>query len=262
MRIEEVIPVFQPIRGLQHADSAWEMLARLPDGAGLVSAFPLIEQLERRGDCYLLDQLQLQRAIEHLARYPDTRLFLNIFPSSLLHGATWDLFADRLSLLDDPSRLVIELTERDPGLLEAAPFARLLADNYGVRIALDDFGSGSSGMAALLGTPFDFVKIDAHFYRQLISDDGQAACFIAKMNELCKYRASEVRTILEGVESAEWLPRIHTLGIDYVQGFAVGRPGCVPVSPAPSEADRLIAELVGTSPSSFLGAFPFPFSVR
>lgn len=241
MNISDVIPVFQPIHHLASDEIAWEMLARIPSTpGGLESAFPLIEMLESRGECYLLDQAQLGRAIDHLERYPKETIFINIFPSSLLHKSTWALFAEHLESLKNPNRLIIELTERDPGLLEAVPFARLLADDFGIRLALDDFGSGASGMSVLLSAPFDFVKIDAHFYHQLIKNNTNAGQFISVMNQLCKSGQHASHTILEGVEDMDWVHRIRDLGFDYAQGFALGRPQEIPIQYPTGPIDPLI----------------------
>jgi EAL domain-containing protein (putative c-di-GMP-specific phosphodiesterase class I) len=101
----------------------------------------------------------------------------------------------------------------------------------GCRFALDDFGVGMSSLTYLKRLPVDYVKIDGSFVRDMLSDktDWMTVEMINQISHLAGRR-----TIAEFVESPEILAALRTVGVDYVQGFAIARPA--PFRPGPSVA--------------------------
>ncbi len=93
----------------------------------------------------------------------------------------------------------------------------------GCRFAIDDFGDGWSSLAQLKHLPFDYVKVGSHFTKGML---GSAVDFavVKAVNEIA--HAMQSKTVIEAVESAEILAALRdpTLGIDYVQGYAIQRP--------------------------------------
>ena len=134
-----------------------------------------------------------------------------------------DVVRDALADADlAPGRLEIELTESIfLGDADAA-LARLRAiQRLGVRIALDDFGTGFSSLAYLRRFPFDTLKIDRTFVRELsVQDDAQA--IVGTIVQLAQ--AMRMRTVAEGVESADQLSQVTRLGCRQIQGFLIARP--------------------------------------
>jgi len=91
----------------------------------------------------------------------------------------------------------------------------------GVRFALDDFGSEYSSLSYLIRLPVDFVKIDKSFVQDL-GEDPRAATIVEAMISLAHSLGLEV--VGEGVESAEQLGTLGSMGCDLVQGFLLARP--------------------------------------
>jgi EAL domain-containing protein (putative c-di-GMP-specific phosphodiesterase class I) len=93
----------------------------------------------------------------------------------------------------------------------------------GCRFAIDDFGDGWSSLAQLKHLPFDYVKVGSHFTKGML---GSAVDFalVKAVSEIA--HAMRSKTVIEAVESAEILAALRdpTLGIDYVQGYAIQRP--------------------------------------
>lgn len=122
----------------------------------------------------------------------------------------------------DPKRIVFEITETALVEDEAAAlnFAERVHD-LGCKLALDDFGTGYGGFTYLKHLPFDFVKIDVEFVRDLASNPASRHVVQAV---LALARDFGLQTVAEGVEDAETLELLRTLGVDFAQGFHIGPP--------------------------------------
>jgi diguanylate cyclase (GGDEF)-like protein len=119
-------------------------------------------------------------------------------------------------------RLEIEVPESL--FLESAPDVMDMLNrikSLGVRIAMDDFGAGYSGLSSLAQFPFDKVKIDRSFVRQLTEDSGVAA-IVASIVGLG--RSLSVDIAAEGVETGEQVTLLKAAGCNIVQGFLFGVP--------------------------------------
>ena len=91
----------------------------------------------------------------------------------------------------------------------------------GCNIALDDFGTGLSSLAYLRTLPIGMLKIDGSFVRDVLKDP-RAESMVQAIAQLA--RAMSLTTVAEYVETDEIRSRIAALGVDYGQGFAIGRP--------------------------------------
>jgi PAS domain S-box-containing protein len=125
----------------------------------------------------------------------------------------------------DPALLMFEVAEtsviQDHDL--AARFMTRLHES-GCMVALDDFGAGSSGFTYLKSLPINYLKIDREFVRDLARNDASHHVVEAIVSLA---RSFGHRTIAEGVESKEVLQLLSDLGVQYAQGYFVGRPAPV-----------------------------------
>jgi EAL domain-containing protein (putative c-di-GMP-specific phosphodiesterase class I) len=130
----------------------------------------------------------------------------------------------------EPSRITFEITETAAAadMLHAGRLARRLVA-CGFRIALDDFGSGWGALRYLQALPVSIIKIDREFVRDL-SSNPKAMKLVRGIVALARELGH--RTVGEGIEDERTLKLIRTLGVDYAQGFHVGRPAPVELSPA------------------------------
>jgi diguanylate cyclase (GGDEF)-like protein/PAS domain S-box-containing protein len=153
------------------------------------------------------------------------RMSVNI---SARHFATETLVRDVRTALRDsglpPDQLVLELTEtsvaEDPTRAEDQ---LTVLRSIGVRIAIDDFGTGWSSLAQLFALPIGTLKIDrsllAAAERATSADTGAVLTAIVALT-----RTLGIRSVAEGVESAEHLRMVQEAGCDLAQGWLLGRP--------------------------------------
>ena len=199
---------------------------------GLVSPASFIPLTEETGLIVPIGRWVLETACRQaraweLAGQPPIEIAINLSPRQLRDPALLEHVRHVLDSTGlDPSRLVLEITE---GLLieDMALSRRVLTalKRLGIRLALDDFGTGYSSLSYLNSLPFDILKMDGSFTRNLSDARGDnlggqaiARAIIALGQSL------NMILVAEGVETAEqhaWLTRT---GCDLVQGYHFGRP--------------------------------------
>ena len=126
-----------------------------------------------------------------------------------------------------PSNICFEITETVAisRLSNAIRFIEVLKDK-GCYFALDDFGSGVSSFGYLKNLPVDFLKIDGMFIRDMTTDPIDLE-MVRSINEIGHVMGK--KTIAEFVENKDILERLKELGIDYAQGYYLGRPRAVKI---------------------------------
>jgi len=131
----------------------------------------------------------------------------------------------------DPGDICFEVTEGSvvANLDHARRFIAVL-HGMGCEFALDDFGSGLSSFSTLRTLPMDYLKIDGSFINNLAGDSVNQA-MVAAMIKLS--RSLNFRVVAEQVEDQLSLDTVTGMGIDFVQGFVVGRPQRLSVVPFP-----------------------------
>ena len=128
-----------------------------------------------------------------------------------------------------PADICFEVTESSvvANLDHARRFIEVL-HGMGCEFALDDFGSGLSSFTTLKTLPMDYMKIDGSFIRNLAADSVNQA-MVSAMIELS--RSLNFRVVAEHVEDQVSLDTVRSMGIDFVQGFAIGRPKPLSITP-------------------------------
>jgi diguanylate cyclase (GGDEF)-like protein len=157
-----------------------------------------------------------------LAGYDDVSVSFNASPRELGSYSLAKLIGRMLETHDiAPDRLGVEITEEAMFSEErGGADLREIAD-MGVKIAVDDFGVGYSSFGALRNLKFDCIKIDRVFIEGLTSGAGDRALVQAILGVA---RALGVKAIAEGVESAEQLAVLASLGCNEVQGYYFAKP--------------------------------------
>lgn len=203
----------------------FEALARwMHPVRGFISPADFIPLAEESGLIVEMGEWILRQACREAASWPrPLQVAVNLSPVQFTHG---DLVGLVHSILLEtglaPGRLELEITEGvliedfDRGL---ALLRRLKA--LGVRVSMDDFGSGYSSLSYLQAFPFDMIKIDRAFVLNL-GRNPQSAAIVRAVIGLG--HAMEMSIVAEGVETADQLGFLAGQGCDAVQGYLIGKP--------------------------------------
>lgn len=220
----------QPIAPLSRGrkeGAHYEVLIRLEEETVVDPAtfFPAADryQLSSR-----LDRWVIERTFRWILDHPEhlQDLFLcsiNLSGHSLSEEAFLDFVIDRLREVPiPPQKICFEITET----VAVANFSR--ANEFmnalkaqGCQFSLDDFGSGLSSFAYLKNLPVDYLKIDGLFVQDIL-DDSLDLALVRSINDIGQVLG--MKTIAECVESESVLERLREIGVDYAQGFQIGRP--------------------------------------
>jgi diguanylate cyclase (GGDEF)-like protein/PAS domain S-box-containing protein len=225
----EISLYYQPQASSHPAGSSkiigFEALARWRHPArGFVPPSDFIPLAEESGLIFEMGQWILREACREAASWPvPLQVAVNLSPAQFMHGDVVSLVHS--ILLETglaPGRLELEITE---GVL-IEDFDRGLAllrrlKGLGVRISMDDFGSGYSSLSYLQAFPFDKIKIDRTFVMNL-GRTPQSAAIVRAVIGLG--HGLEMSIVAEGVETQEQLSFLAEQGCDAVQGYFIGKP--------------------------------------
>ncbi|AYG58249.1 EAL domain-containing protein [Rhizobium jaguaris] len=217
---------FQPIVSLaNNLIVGFEALARWNDAdLGFVSPAVFVPLAEERGFIDALSETLLRKAAEAALSWP-RELFLsfNLSSAQLMDPGTSSSILAILGRVGfDPHRLELEITET--AVMSSADTAhRIIADlrAAGVRISLDDFGTGQSSLGRLRDFIFDKVKIDRAFVSRINSD--RASEHIVKAI-LAMCEGLDLEVVAEGIEDYAEAVKLRSLGCAMGQGYYYGKP--------------------------------------
>jgi PAS domain S-box-containing protein len=216
---------WQPILELQsNTVKRHELLLRVLDETdGPQSPIQVLDTAERLDAVYDIDLWVVERALQLAAHRPDLRLQVNLSGRSMGDPR---LTTEVERLLDrycvNPEQLTFEITETAliGNLSEARYFADRIRD-LGCELALDDFGSGYASFRYLRQFPIDLVKIDGEYVVDLVHSP-QDQVLVRALVQVCQ--AYGIHTVAEFVQDEPTLRMLRELGVDYVQGYLIGRP--------------------------------------
>lgn len=221
--------LFQPIMEVNSGRKAhYEALVRMQGHTNqLLSPAEFIPVAERMGLVHEIDLWVISQVLDRLRQlqhgYPELCLNVNLSTKVLQNHRLLPLVRDKLQSSGvNPRNVVFEITET----AAIANFA-LMRDmvqqlrDLGCRFALDDFGAGFNSFNYLKHFPVDYLKIDGSFIVNLISDPSDQA-LVKSMIGIARQLGKH--TVAEFVENAETLELLKEYGVDYVQGYHIGRP--------------------------------------
>ncbi|WP_436523277.1 EAL domain-containing protein [Actinoplanes sp. HUAS TT8] len=218
----------QPILELQtNRVTRHELLLRVLDEAdGPQSPTQVLDTAERLDAVFDIDLWVVERAMKLAAEQPGMGLQINLSGRSVGDPR---LTAEVERLLTqygvNPEQLTFEITETAliGNLSEARRFADRIRD-LGCSLALDDFGSGYASFRYLRLFPIDLVKIDGEYVVDLV-DNPQDQVLVRALVQVCQ--AYGIHTVAEFVQDEATLRMLREFGVDYVQGYLIGRPSPV-----------------------------------
>ena len=219
----------QPIRSLASGGvERYELLLRMTaDDGELLPASAFIEAAERSGMIQELDRWVVGQALEVLGRREregdPVSLHVNLSGASLADVSVLEFIERRLDEGDaDPARCTFEITAtaRVADYAKAGRFADRLAE-FGCQVAIDDYGAGFGPFHYLKELPFDLIKIDGAFIRDMPRSDADQLTVQAIVQIA---RGLGKTTIAEYVQDDATTQMLREYGVDMAQGFHLGRP--------------------------------------
>lgn len=242
---------FQPIAALVDGDvHHFETLVRMRDRDGTTlmpgNFIPTAEQFGLIGK---VDRAIVRKALRYLASLPQefstVGISINLSGMSVGDEEVFNLIQSELIETGiDPKRITFEVTETAAceQMAKAAEFITRIRQ-LGCQISLDDFGVGFSSFSYLKNLRVDILKIDGSFIRD-INKNRDDQLFVKALVDVS--RGMGIRTVAEFVETADTVEILRRLGVDYVQGYYVGRPAKSITkikfgNPVPSVTDHAIA---------------------
>lgn len=219
----------EPTSLLPYSHGYFELLLRMRDANGrMVPPGAFLPAAERYSLSVKLDRWVVEKIFSWLDEHPAQLDRLSMCSINLSgHSiADEDFLQFVISSLDGTNvpaeKLCFEITETAAitNLVSATRFITALK-GWGCQFALDDFGSGLSSFAYLKQLAVDFLKIDGVFVKDVVNDPINFA-MVKSINDIGKVMGK--RTIAEFVENDEILEKLREIGVDYAQGYRIGRP--------------------------------------
>ncbi len=213
------------------SEEHYEILLRLRDETGAIIApmafIPAAERynLMHEVDRWVISTLFRNWSLLQSRTIPNKPLVyaINLSGASINDDRFIDFIYEQFALYPvSPNLICFEITETVAiaNLTKASKFIRQL-QNLGCRFALDDFGSGMSSFAYLKNLPVNYLKIDGEFIKDIIDDPVDEA-MVKAITQIGHVMG--LKTIAEFVENNAILERIKVLGVDYAQGYGIGKP--------------------------------------
>ena len=229
IRNNEFIPYYQPVVDIVTGElQGCEMLMRwqLPNGK-MVPPGQFMTYAETSGHIFEMTRSIMRQSIDDLgelySKHPELKLSVNLFAG---HFNDRSIVDDLLDIYEDSpialNQVVMEVTERQP--LEDIDLARKIIAElqaHGIRVALDDVGTGHGGLAYLQKLGMDIVKIDKMFIDPLGSEEN-AFRLVDAIAELAD--TMNMGIIAEGVEKYEQIVLLRELGVSSAQGYIFSKP--------------------------------------
>lgn len=194
---------------------------------GFVSPMEFIAIAEERGLIYEITRWVIETACKQIKRWNDRGIYLtislNVSPRDFSQESFFETLTSHIEASNiSPSQIELEITENILMRKSDEIISHLKSlQDFGVSLAVDDFGTGHSSLSYLKHFPMNKLKIDRSFIDDIDVDESDyalAACIvnIAQLFEL--------KTIAEGVETVDQLTKVRQLGCDVVQGYFYSKP--------------------------------------
>lgn len=229
---------FQPIVDAKNGSIfAYEALMR-PQVSTLTSPEDIIKLAEAQSRLYQIERITWFKAMEafqrHREAFGDAKIFINSIANHVLSDKDLERFEREFER--DLHRLVIEVIENEQADERIIKKKQQIAERWGIHLALDDFGSGYNSEIVLLTLSPAFVKLEMTIIRGIDTDINRQKL----VKTLISYsKDRKIKTIAEGVETKAEMDTLIEFGIDYLQGYYIGKPSLKPEKLPP----KIISEI-------------------
>lgn len=223
IRNNDFIAFYQPIiNNKNNKEEKYETLIRMADEEGnILSPYKFISASKKYNLYNYLTRFIFLEACEAIM-LSGFEISVNISIDDIRDANTRKLIMRKLKNFSKAEKLVFEFLESEgiDNYREVKDFIKLVKQ-YGCKVAIDDFGSGYSNFEHILNLDIDYIKIDASLIKNI--DTNRNSEYLVKT--IVDFSDSlHIKTIAEYVHSQEVLDKVKSLGIDYSQGYHLGKP--------------------------------------
>lgn len=219
---DNIVPFFQPIYNLEtNIVDRYESLVRICEKKSVISPYSFIELSKKSKLYHCVSRQMIKKTFEYFTD-KDYDFSINLCLDDFLNNETTDFFFSEVKKYKIGHKLILELLESQniEDCYEVEQFIEE-ARALGCRIAVDDFGSGYSNFEYLLRINVDYIKIDSSLIRNLVTDPN-AQVITRNITQFAKDLG--IKTIAEFVHDKNTFLIAKELGVDYAQGYYIGRP--------------------------------------
>ncbi len=245
---KHIYSVYQPIVSLEDGSIyGYEALSRIQIPECDINIEELFFIAEQQKRLWELEKLCRGRALQNAVGKPvGSKLFINV-DANIMHDPELKVGFTRNKLREyglDPHDIVFEVTEKSAiKTIEAFTTSIEHYRSQNFKIAVDDFGSGYSGLNRVCAFFPEFIKIDIELVRDIDKEPIKKSA-VSAMTGFCK--ECGIKVIAEGIETDDELKALIRLGVDYGQGYYIAHP--VPeFADIPSEKKLRIKEIKNSS---------------
>ncbi|MCK5111026.1 MAG: EAL domain-containing protein [Arcobacteraceae bacterium] len=217
---DKVVPFFQPIK-LKNGKVKYESLIRIIDNDKVISPYFFLEIAKKAGYYTALTKIMIEKSFKAF-EHREENFSINFSFEDISNNATIYFLIEKIKQYKIQNRLIIEILESESiDDFEILQVFISTMKKLGVKIAIDDFGSGYSNFHYLLKMEPDFIKIDGSIIKNIDKNEGSY-----KITQTIVEFANKLgtETIAEYIHSKEVYEKTKELGVDAFQGFYLGEP--------------------------------------
>ena len=221
---DQIEPYFQAIQNISTGKiEKYEVLARGIIGDEIIEPRYFVNSAKRLGILTSITKIIITKSFKYF-KNRESAFSINLTERDLLEGYLNEFLKDKLSLHEiEPSRVTFEILESvvvDQNFKVISEQIRELKE-LGFHIAIDDFGIENSNFNRLLEMNADFIKVDGAFVSEL-EENEKMGLIVKAIVDLAK--SLNIKTVAEFVKDESTYETVKELGIDYAQGYFIGKP--------------------------------------
>ena len=235
-----VIPFFQPIMNLHtHKIQKFETLMRIEGFDGKIYQPKEFLEIAKHSKIYSKLSMSLIQKVFETSHTSYNRFSINLSYLDIINPDTTSFILEKLEEFSIGPFIIFEILESDSiDNYEALVSFIDQVKSYGAKIAIDDFGAGYSNFERLTKLDIDFIKIDGSLIKNIDKNE-EAKIIVETIVTFAKKLG--IATIAEYVHSRQILECVKELGIDFAQGFYIGKPKDTPTTVLEPSIDVSIA---------------------
>ena len=217
-----IIPYYQPIFDKDKNIYKYEVLCRvIINESNIKSIYEYLDILKENKMYHKITQIILKYSLEKLKEFKDLNLSINLSVEDVLNRDVVNFIKKEFTKQDIAKRITFEILESEVENYEALKEFIKKMKKYGIRFAIDDFGSGYSNFSRVLKLDIDYLKIDGSLIKNIV-EDKDSQLIVKTIISFAK--SSNKKTVAEFVHSKEVFEMTKAMGVDYFQGYYLSEP--------------------------------------